>query len=91
MKNNIKQFQALILILTLTVVAYAQGSPGPVAQIQFDVIIRGGMVYDGTGRPPVKADVGIKGDRIAAVGNLSRANAASIIDAGGAGSGPRLH
>jgi N-acyl-D-amino-acid deacylase len=83
MKNNLKQFQSLILILALTVMAYAQGSPGPVAQQQFDVIIRGGMVYDGTGRAPVRVDVGIKGDRIAAVGNLSRANAQSIIDAKG--------
>ena len=63
--------------------AYAQGNPGPVSQQQFDVIIRGGMVYDGTGRAPVKADVGIRGDRIAAVGNLSRGTAKAIIDAKG--------
>src|SRR6185369_17515665 len=83
MKNNTKLFQSLILILALTVIAYAQGNSGPVAQQQFDVIIRSGMVYDGTGRAPVKVDVGIKGDRIAAVGNLSRANAPAIIDAKG--------
>ena len=40
-------------------------------------------MYDGSGRPPRRADVGIKGDRIAAVGNLSRASAPTIIDAKG--------
>jgi N-acyl-D-amino-acid deacylase len=49
----------------------------------FDFIIRGGTVYDGTGGPPKRADVGIKGDRIAAIGNLKSASAATIIDAAG--------
>jgi N-acyl-D-amino-acid deacylase len=49
----------------------------------YDVIIRGGAVYDGTGRPGVRADVGIRGDRIAAVGNLRRATAETVIDARG--------
>lgn len=39
----------------------------------FDVILRGGLVYDGSGKPPVHADVGIRGDTIAAIGDLSRA------------------
>jgi N-acyl-D-amino-acid deacylase len=82
MKTNIKPFVSLFLILALTVMTYAQGNH-PAAQEQFDVIIRGGMLYDGTGRAPVRADLGIKGDRIAAVGNLSRANAQTIIDAKG--------
>lgn len=78
MKNKMHKIISLTLILALTVVSFAQSS-----QQQFDVIIRGGTVYDGTGRAPVKADVGLKGDRIAAVGNLSRATAPSIIDAKG--------
>jgi N-acyl-D-amino-acid deacylase len=49
----------------------------------FDVIIRGGTVYDGTGGTPKRADVGINGDRIAAVGNLKSASAATIVDATG--------
>ncbi|MGH9945511.1 MAG: N-acyl-D-amino-acid deacylase family protein, partial [Pyrinomonadaceae bacterium] len=40
-------------------------------------------VYDGTGRAPLRADVGIKGDRIAAVGNLKGATAPTVIDAKG--------
>ncbi|HCI86068.1 MAG TPA: N-acyl-D-aspartate/D-glutamate deacylase, partial [Dehalococcoidia bacterium] len=48
-----------------------------------DVVIRGGTVVDGTGSPPVIADVGISGDRITAVGDIptSAANSAKIIDA----------
>src|ERR1700760_2096961 len=47
---------------------------------EFDLIIRGGTVVDGTGRAPIEADVGIKGDRIAAIGTLA-GNAAHEIDA----------
>lgn len=49
----------------------------------FDIIIRGGMVVDGTGNPAFPADVGIQGDRIVAVGNLSHAEARTKIDAAG--------
>ena len=80
MKNNLQKLLSLTLILALTLMVYVQG----VAQQQsFDIIIRNGTVYDGSGRSPVKADVGIKGDRIAAVGNLSRATAPTIVDAKG--------
>jgi N-acyl-D-amino-acid deacylase len=41
------------------------------------------MVYDGTGRAPLRADIGIGGDRIAAIGNLKSANATTIVDAAG--------
>lgn len=47
----------------------------------FDVIIRGGTVYDGTGAAGRIADVGIRGDRIAAVSDLSGAKAGTTIDA----------
>ena len=83
MKNNIHKLLSLTLIIALTVVSYAQGRSGAVSQQQFDVIIRGGTVYDGTGRAPRKADVGIKGDRITAVGNLRTATALEIVDATG--------
>ncbi|NBT94886.1 MAG: hypothetical protein EBT47_07785 [Chloroflexi bacterium] len=48
-----------------------------------DVLIRGGRVVDGTGSPWVRADVGITGDRITAIGNLSGASATREIDATG--------
>jgi N-acyl-D-amino-acid deacylase len=47
----------------------------------FDVIIRGGTVYDGTGAAGQIADVGIRGDRIAAVSDLSGAEAGTTVDA----------
>lgn len=49
----------------------------------FDVIIRGGTVYDGTGSPGRRADVGVRGDRVAAVGDLAGSQAALIVDASG--------
>jgi N-acyl-D-amino-acid deacylase len=48
-----------------------------------DVLIEGGTVYDGTGQPPQRADVGIRGDRIVAIGHLKNARAKSVIDATG--------
>ena len=83
MKNNIHKLLALTLILALTVMTFGQQRFGSVSQQQFDVIIKGGTVYNGSGRAPVKADVGIRGDRIAAVGNLNRATAPTIIEANG--------
>src|SRR5690349_21264444 len=49
----------------------------------FAILIRGGRVIDGTGAESVSADVGVKGDRIAAVGDLANRTAATIIDASG--------
>lgn len=50
---------------------------------QYDLIIRGGTVYDGLGSPAESADVAINGDRIAAIGDLSDARAETVIDATG--------
>ncbi len=47
----------------------------------FDVIFADGTVIDGSGGPRFKADVGILGDRIAAVGDLSVARADKRVDA----------
>jgi len=82
MRIKLKTF--FVLIFALCQIAFAQGQSrsGSTAQ-SFDIIIKGGTVYDGTGRPPRKVDVGIKGDRIAAVGNLSHATAGSVVDAKG--------
>jgi N-acyl-D-amino-acid deacylase len=49
----------------------------------YDVIIRGGAVLDGTGAPQVVADVGIRGDTIAAIGDLSHASATTTLSAQG--------
>src|SRR6476659_3193314 len=49
----------------------------------FDVIIRNGTVYDGSGAEPLQADVAIRGDRIAGVGDFKSAKANTVIDAKG--------
>jgi N-acyl-D-aspartate/D-glutamate deacylase len=50
---------------------------------EFDLVIRGGEVIDGTGIEARRADVGIKGDRISAIGNLVDRSAGQILDAAG--------
>ncbi|HMR56490.1 MAG TPA: D-aminoacylase [Cyclobacteriaceae bacterium] len=50
---------------------------------KFDVIIRGGTVYDGSGKPGVITDVGINADTVAVVGDLSKAEGKTEINAEG--------
>ncbi|HEX6623891.1 MAG TPA: D-aminoacylase [Pyrinomonadaceae bacterium] len=50
---------------------------------EFDVVIRGGTVYDGTGSEPVRADVGLRGDQVVTVGDLSKSGAKMVVDAAG--------
>ena len=49
----------------------------------FDLIVRNGRVMDGSGNPWFRADIGIRGGKIAAVGDLSRTTSATVIDARG--------
>jgi N-acyl-D-amino-acid deacylase len=53
------------------------------ASNHFDILIRGGTIYDGTGSPPVEADLGVRGDKIATVGDLSAATADVVLNADG--------
>ena len=78
--------------LSVATIAFAAacGAPSPSTTVApaagrtvFDVIVRGGSVLDGTGRPAIRADVGVIGSRIARVGDLSRDSAATVIDAAG--------
>jgi N-acyl-D-amino-acid deacylase len=50
---------------------------------KYDLLIRNGDIIDGTGAKRVRADVGIRGDRIAAIGDLSDANAVAEENAAG--------
>ncbi|HYM95439.1 MAG TPA: D-aminoacylase [Chitinophagaceae bacterium] len=50
---------------------------------EYDKIIRNGMIYDGNGGVPYKADIGIKNDTIAYIGDLSGVSAQISIDAKG--------
>jgi N-acyl-D-amino-acid deacylase len=69
----------LIAALTFPLTSRAARAP----QTTFDIIIRGGTVYDGTGAPGRRADIGIQGDRIAGVGDLTSVQSTSVIDASG--------
>jgi len=70
------------LIAALAALSLAACAPTLSAE-RYDVIIANGTVYDGSGSAPVRADVGLRGDRISAIGNLSRASAGQRIDASG--------
>ncbi len=50
---------------------------------EFDVIVQGGLVLDGTGTPGMRADVGVRGDRIASIGDLAGRTARATLDATG--------
>ena len=50
---------------------------------RYDLVIRGGVIVDGTGSPLFRGDVGVIGDTIHAVGDLSGAQAERYIDARG--------
>jgi N-acyl-D-amino-acid deacylase len=71
----------LRLCLVCLALLVAGRPQGPV--VEYDVLIRGGLVYDGSGQPPRQTDVAMTGDRIAAVGDLRDARGRSTIDAGG--------
>ncbi len=50
---------------------------------EYDILIRGGMIYDGSGNPPAKGAVAIRGDKIAALGQLNDAKGKREVDAKG--------
>lgn len=74
-----------ILLVTLSGCASPAATPQP---LTFDVVIRGGTVYDGTGAEGRRVDIAIKGDRIAQVGDLAAASAATTVDASGSAVAP---
>jgi N-acyl-D-amino-acid deacylase len=73
---------AVLLAVVLAAPAAAREA-APAKTPSFDVLIRGGTVYDGDGGAPRRADVGIVGDKVTAVGPLGKARARAVIDARG--------
>ncbi|HEV2805025.1 MAG TPA: D-aminoacylase [Chthoniobacterales bacterium] len=69
------------LLCSLAVAPLAFGAEAPADK--FDVVIKGGMVYDGTGEKGRVIDVAIRGDRIVALGSFSPDKATTVIDAKG--------
>ena len=70
----------IILALGSLSSSFAQQSSPPQT---FDILIKNGKVLDGTGNPWYSADLGIRGDRIVAIGKLSSATGKKTIDAAG--------
>ncbi len=77
MKTRLQSLLTLLLSLSLLIPVCGA------AQDRFDILIRDGRVIDGTGTPWYNADVGIIGDRIVRVGDLSDATASQVINARG--------
>jgi len=67
----------LLLVFLTSTIAFAARAQ------DFDVIIKGGAVYDGTGGEAQRVDLAIKGDRIAGLGDFKNASAKTIVNARG--------
>ena len=68
---------SILLSLLFATLVISCGSP------DYDIIIRNGMVYDGSGSAPINADVAINADTIAFIGDLSEKKGNDEIDATG--------
>ncbi len=71
---------ATVFVLTLAAVSADRVAA---ATPQYDMVIRGGTVYDGAGGTPYTADIAVRGDRIAAIARHVDGRGATEIDAGG--------
>jgi N-acyl-D-amino-acid deacylase len=76
--SRLRLITAALAFTAACAVAAAQTAAG-----RYDILIRNGRIVDGTGAPWFRADFAIAGDRIAAVGPLPTASAATIVDASG--------
>jgi N-acyl-D-amino-acid deacylase len=76
-----------LVVISFTAALFAcwvgKGDAQDNASNDYDVIIKHGAIIDGTGNPWVSGDIGIRGDRIAAIGKLDNARAKRVIDATG--------
>jgi hypothetical protein len=69
-RNSVAASTATVVLVGLAAVASTPACAGRQARQHYDVLIAGGTVYDGLGGPGVRADVGMAGDEIKAVGDL---------------------
>ena len=76
--NKLNRATPLILILATCCWLAAHAAPA-----SYDVILRGGTIYDGSGEAPYTGDVAIRGDRIAALGDVGESGAALEINVAG--------
>ena len=75
--------RTVLLVCAMAVCTACQQPSAPAAQSSdaFDVVIANGRVVDGTGAPWYRADIGIVGDRIVAIGRLAGRDAKTRVDA----------
>src|SRR6266540_1993647 len=79
-----RAFFCLLGVFTVKVSSFVFAQGQPMAKsTEFDVLIKNGTVYDGTGAEPQHADVAIRGDRVAGVGDFKTTRAKTVIDAKG--------
>jgi N-acyl-D-amino-acid deacylase len=71
-----------LLAIATALVGCASAPPAETVP-RFDLIVRNGIVYDGSGSAGRRVDVAINGDRVAAIGDLSRATSRHEVDARG--------
>ena len=71
------------IVAVFALLAPLSAVPAQAEDMDFDVLLRGGTVIDGTGAEAFQADVGVVGDRIAQVGDLSDASATTELDVEG--------
>jgi N-acyl-D-amino-acid deacylase len=75
---------ARLLAAMLQVAILAAASAATAAEPrEFDILLRGGDIIDGSGAPRYRADIGIVGDEIVAIGRFPEAKAGRVIDASG--------
>ena len=60
-----------------------ENSKAPTGAKSYDVILRGGTIYDGSGESPFTGDLAISGDKIIAIGDIGKASASLEIDVEG--------
>ena len=82
-RENGALVRRLVRLGLLAALVGSVGTGAGAPQPAFDILIVNGRVLDGSGNPWVRADVGIRGDRIAAVGRLAGATAGTTVDARG--------
>jgi dihydroorotase/N-acyl-D-amino-acid deacylase len=73
----------LLVLSAISFLCIMMSEKTPHQSAQFDVLIKNGRIIDGSGWPGYNADIAIKGQRIARIGNLANATAARTIDANG--------
>jgi len=76
--NTIRSFgQSAFLFITCAILY------GCAAPVTYDVVLRGGTIYDGSGGAPFAADVAFVGDTIAKIGDIDKTKASTEIDVSG--------